>query len=355
LLSLSYFTLSLYDQAQPLLEEALRIREEVASGEAPEVAQSLHQLAALYHAKAEAGKADSLYRRALEMRRRILAPTDARIAETLIRYSELPTDQGRYGEAERLLMEALDILEKGNADPIQTSAVTNRLGTLQWIQGDLETAEQSLRQTLSERQLSLPPDHPLVSESLNNLAILLEDLGRAEEALVLYREALVAVEAAFGESSDHVSSILGNIGLILSQTGEWTEAESLLRRAMAIDLQLMGPDHPVVGVDKINLGLLLCDADQPAEGLTLVTEAMGVFERFYDREQWEMGAALSARGHCLGRVGRFSEGEQDLLAALETAEEALGPGHERVQKVRERLVQLYEAWNRPDQAARYRD
>ncbi|MGW8267717.1 MAG: tetratricopeptide repeat protein, partial [Longimicrobiales bacterium] len=68
--------------------------------------------------------------------------------------------------------------------------------------------------------------------------------------------------------------------------------------------------------------------------------------------QWEMGAARSAHGHCLGRVGRFAEGETELLAALQTVEAALGTDHPRNERIRSRLAELYRAWGRPDEADR---
>jgi serine/threonine protein kinase/tetratricopeptide (TPR) repeat protein len=350
----AYFSLSRYDEAEPLLSEALRIREGISKGEGTDLANSLHQMAALREARAEGDSAGVLYQRALDLRRRTLVPADARIAETLIRYSGLLMTLGRFDEAEENLLEALEILEMGNAGPVQISAANNRLGQLYWTQGKLEEAEPYLRSTLSERRKVLDPDHPLVGESLNNLAVLLDDLGRTEEAEALYREALVSIEAAFGETSEHLSGILGNLAMILGQKGDTSQAESLFRRALTIDLERLGPDHPSVAVDKINLGLLLCDADRGAEGLAMTGDAVRILREVLEPGQWEVGAARSAQGHCLGQVGRFAEGERELLAALETVTTALGPDHSRIERIHQRLVELYEAWGRPEEAARYR-
>jgi serine/threonine protein kinase/tetratricopeptide (TPR) repeat protein len=350
----AYFNLSRYDDAEPLLQEALRIREEISDGETADVAQSLHQLASFFDSKAQSDSAESLFRRALDMRRRTLPPNDGRIAETLIRYAGLLISQGRFEEAEGNLEQAVRILERGDADPLQISAANSRLGQLYWTQGNYEAAEPLLRRTLAERREHLEPDHPLVGEALNNLAVFLEDQGRWEEAEVLYREALSSLEGAFGEASDHVSSVLGNLALILSQRGETVEADSLFRRALAMDLELLGPDHPTVGVDKLNLGVLLCDAEQAPEGLALTSDAVRILGAVLEPGQWEMGAARSAQGHCLGRTGRYAEGERELLAALQIVEAALGPDHPRNDRIRFRLVELYEAWGRPEEAARYR-
>ena len=132
------------------------------------------------------------------------------------------------------------------------------------------------------------------------------------------------------------------------------EAEVLFRRALAIDRELLGPDHPSVAVDEINLGLRLCEGDQASEGLVLTSDAVRIFRATLEPGQWEMGAARSAYGQCLGRNGRFAEGERELLEALQTVEAALGPDHPRNEGIRSRLAELYEAWGRPAEAARYR-
>ena len=109
-----------------------------------------------------------------------------------------------------------------------------------------------------------------------------------------------------------------------------------------------------MAVDKINLGLLLCDAGGASEGVAQTADAMRILGAALEPGQWELGAARSAHGHCLGKMERFPEGERELIAALETVEAALGPDHPRVAKIRGRLRELYEAWGRPEDAARYR-
>jgi serine/threonine-protein kinase len=117
---------------------------------------------------------------------------------------------------------------------------------------------------------------------------------------------------------------------------------------------LFGPDHPAVAIDEINLGLFLCDTRQTAEGLALTTDAVRILSNVLQPGQWEIGAAQSAYGLCLGRAGRFPEGEQVLLEALLITEAALGPDHARVGIVRTRLAEMYEAWGKPEEAAQYR-
>ena len=59
-------------------------------------------------------------------------------------------------------------------------------------------------------------------------------------------------------------------------------------------------------------------------------------------------------GACLTAEGRYAEAEALLLRAHAGLESSRGRDHERTVEARQRLVALYEAWGRPDRAARWR-
>ena len=61
-----------YAKAEPLLQEALRIRQKVLGPEHPDTAKSLNNLAALYQDMGEYAKAEPLYQEALRIRQKVL-------------------------------------------------------------------------------------------------------------------------------------------------------------------------------------------------------------------------------------------------------------------------------------------
>jgi hypothetical protein len=54
-------------------------------------------------------------------------------------------------------------------------------------------------------------------------------------------------------------------------------------------------------------------------------------------------------------MGRHAEAERELLAAYTAIVGATGESHAEARRVRGYLRELYEAWGRPADAARYRD
>ena len=74
-LAVLYQDMGEYAKAEPLYQEALRIRQKVLGPEHPDTAQSLNNLAALYRAMGEYAKAEPLYRKRSGSARRSWART----------------------------------------------------------------------------------------------------------------------------------------------------------------------------------------------------------------------------------------------------------------------------------------
>ena len=77
--------------------------------------------------------------------------------------------------------------------------------------------------------------HPNVATSLSNLAVLLQDTKRHEEAEPMLRRALEIDEAAFGRHHPNVAIRLNNLAMLLHDMNRNEEAEPLMRRV---------PEHP---------------------------------------------------------------------------------------------------------------
>jgi tetratricopeptide (TPR) repeat protein len=76
------------------------------------VAESLNNLAALYHAQGQYAQAEPLYRRSLAIVEKAVGPEHPAVATTLGHLAELYHAQGQHAQAEALLMRALAIVEK---------------------------------------------------------------------------------------------------------------------------------------------------------------------------------------------------------------------------------------------------
>ena len=91
-----------YQEAIPLAEEALAIRQEQLGENHPDVAIILLSLASLHHQQGRYGEAEPLYQQSLNILREQLGDNHPSVAIILHNLAELYRAQGRYGEAEPL-------------------------------------------------------------------------------------------------------------------------------------------------------------------------------------------------------------------------------------------------------------
>src|SRR5205085_4295290 len=69
-----YFMQGKYPQSEPLLRQALAIREQVLGSEHPDTATSFHNLAELYRKQGKYSNAEDFYQRAFQIRQRVFGP-----------------------------------------------------------------------------------------------------------------------------------------------------------------------------------------------------------------------------------------------------------------------------------------
>ena len=88
-----------YAEAEPFYRRSLAIREKVLGPEHPDVAQSLNNLALLYHDQGHYVLAAPLYRRSLTIWEKALGPEHPNVAQSLENYAALLRNTGRPKKA----------------------------------------------------------------------------------------------------------------------------------------------------------------------------------------------------------------------------------------------------------------
>ena len=84
-------------------------------------------------------------------------------------------------------------------------------------------------------------------KSLNNQAVLYYEMGRNEDAKLLFIRALAISEQASGSDNFVTVSILNGLASVYQAMGRYEDAKPLFIRALAISEQANGPDHPDTG------------------------------------------------------------------------------------------------------------
>jgi tRNA A-37 threonylcarbamoyl transferase component Bud32 len=311
-----HIELGLYDEARPLLQEALAIRERLLGRDHLEVAETLARLGKVARLSGQENPVP-LLRRALSIRLARLGPESPEVANLLNSLGTALGSQGRSGEAELFLRRSLSLRERlwGERDPL-VAEVLHNLSGLAWQSDRIDEALQLQRRALAIREASLPEDAPELTSSRQALALFLFDQrGPSDaEAMRLLEKVLALHEKIYGPDHPELAQTLFNLGLSWADLGDDRHARPYLERSLAIYERTLEPDHPLL------LKALSAVADQHRQN-GRAAEARPLDQRVLDVTGSRLAAdpenlsLLGARVRALLGLGRIDEA-RPIVASL---------------------------------------
>nr|CRH05492.1 exported protein of unknown function. Tetratricopeptide repeat [Candidatus Magnetococcus massalia] len=109
-----------------------------------------------------------------------------------------------------------------------------------------------IQAVLKQSRLELGADHTRVADQLNRLGTLQFQLGRFQEALASYSEALLIKQRSHGLTHASVGDLHYRIGIVHHKQGQYAAALSAYEQALPMMRQSLGVAHAqVVGLEKI--------------------------------------------------------------------------------------------------------
>jgi len=249
-----------YREAEPLLQQALSMREKLLGSTHLHTATSLNDLALLYKHQGRYGEAEPLLQRALSIWEEQPGTVHPEVVAYLNNLAALYEAQSRYKEVEPLLQKALLMAEEqlGSIHP-NTAMSLNYLAQFYEVQGRYAEGEPLYRRALAIREEKLGPSHPDTATSLDNLALLYKHQGRYAEAESLMRRALAIKEEQVGATHPATATSLNNLAGLYRKQGRYAEAELLYQQAATICQESLGVEHPVTQQIGENYLMLLAD------------------------------------------------------------------------------------------------
>jgi serine/threonine protein kinase len=355
LIGRTYERMGRLSQAQPLLEQALAIGRRTLGPDHVRLAQSLNDLGVLERQLGNLDRAEPLLTESLAMRRRLLGSVDKDVAVTLVEVARVLQDRGRSAEAEPLAREALAIRRQVFGEEHQETAVSkNELGLLILRHGDVAGAEPLLRENLATTERTLGADHPNAAAAKGNVAQVLIAKGDAAGAEKLLREALAVNGRVFGEGHVRYATMLNTLAGALELQGRLAEAQSMFEQSLRIAEPQLSADHPRLLVLEVNLARAQIARGRGAGAEPALRHMLAVRQRLYPASDWRIAQVQSLLGASLMTQRKYADAEPLMLAADQQLQPIPGPqGQERAAN-RARLVSLYVALRRPQDADVYR-
>jgi tetratricopeptide (TPR) repeat protein len=328
-----------FAEAEVLFQRALCTWTHMLGPEHPRVADTLHGLATLYRRQGHYEQAKPLFQQALLIRERNASPE---AGATLNHLALLYCQQGNYEQAEPLLQRAVRTWEQalGPEHPEVMSALTN-LATLYRVQGRYEQAEPLLHRAAHIWEQTREPEHPL-SSPLNNLAELYFEQGKHKEAEALFRRVLDVREQMLGPQHPQIAETLIGLATLLSEQGHYEQAEPLYLRALVIREQHLGAEHPDTAISLNSLAELYRQEGKYSEALPLHQRALAIREQHLGAEHSSTAQSLNNLAKLYRQEGKYEQAEPLYLRALSIYEQQLGETHPLTARSLHGLAELYQ-------------
>lgn len=378
-------------EAEAYQRQTLETLHRVLGEEHLETLRAMNNLGLVLWSVGKVSEAETMYRRALEILHRVYGDEHPNTLKSMTNLSALLADQGKYAEAEVLNRRTLEILRRvlGDDHPDTRLSRANLLNLLK-AQGKWDEMRPFVEEQIAARkQRAEQPD--VDARALNEYAWVLltcdfEDLRDPHAALPVAER---AVELDGGRNA----YILDTLAVAYQMTGDIERAVATQRRAVACAQS--GKAYNVAGLEARLAGLLWEKGDALAAGrvygdclsrrlakraaLGSVPDearfltACGLVEqhKYADAEpvlrqclaartkalppsHWLIAQVQSVLGAALAEQKKFGEAEPLLLQGYAGLMDAPKVSESERRQAVQRVIDLYEAWGRPDQAAEWR-
>jgi eukaryotic-like serine/threonine-protein kinase len=251
-LGVAYRSLGRYEEAGPLLEEALAVRRQALGEEHVLVAESLHNLANVERHLRRPEEAERLTRQALEIQRRAFPRGHRNLARGLNNLASLLREKAEAaGEAGRPLLIEAEALARASLamkqrlfseENVEVALSLNTLAAILVAADKPAEAEPLLRRSIALRRKLDGPLSPGLAQSINNLAVLLANQGRLTEAEALHRQSLAMRRKLYPEGHPDLLRSLERLGSLRARQGDSAEAAALSREARELAKRLEGQE-----------------------------------------------------------------------------------------------------------------
>jgi len=355
----SYFSLGQYDLAEQNLMAALQTQIRTTGEDGIAALRTSVSLATLWSgAKGDYAKANKFYvthlpRLRAEQKKGTISADS--LASALNGFALLRRAQGDSKEAEALLREQLALLPSVSAEQKNGMGVAQAVLALTLAdQGKFDEAIKIVREKIVASRAKKQEASPELAANLTGLGSFLLDNGQIEESLENLREAEGIYRKLYTSANLQLGDNLRLQALAFYSAGKYFEAEARIDETLKIYRAATSQQFINYATALMVQGLVYSQTSRIEDAEKLLREAVRIRSENMPETHFLRATANGALGEFLTAQQRFPEAEPFLVASYESLKKSQAANSPRTSRARQRLANLYEAWNKPEQAAPYR-
>ncbi len=325
---ITYAQAQQFDQALPLFEQALQLRQTTLGPSHPQVADSLYNLGKLTYYLGQYQQSVDYYQQALQIRETVTPPNEAGLVNTLVGLGISYGDLGDYPQAIQVIQRAYDIQIRAlpaNHPDLVLSLVN--LGAMETIQGNYAAAINHLERALAIQTATLPANHPTIAVTLTSLGTIYTNQGNYDQALVTHQRAIAIKEATLGPNHPELALSLNNLSMTYRSQGNLPQAQSLQENALKMRQASLPPNHPDIASSLGNLGILASMVGDYPQAVAYLEQSLAIREQTLPPNHPDIAQTLNNLGLTLELLGQLPQARSTHQRALALRETTLPPHH----------------------------
>ncbi|GBG28460.1 Kinesin light chain 3 [Hondaea fermentalgiana] len=282
---LGYLGNALADQGKPseafkaltCYEEELAITRKALPENHPDIATVLNNLACLLEDVERYDEALEAYLEALSIwRQQPDAESSEEEAIVLLNIGSLYFQKGQLEKASQYTSESIDLFKAIDASHERLPEVYTNLAVIFHSEGKIEAAMDQMR---SAESVASDPDMQADVQLL--MANMLDDDGKIDDALTLYKAAYATLVEHYGARHTRCADVLNFMGALCQTKGKFADALSHFENALSIRMELLGEKHPETAQTLFNMAQSLESQGHIDQALERSKDALDAFRSAY--------------------------------------------------------------------------
>ena len=311
-----------FDQANTLLESALKERTATFGPNSKEVADSFMALGSLRDAQAQYDEAEKLTRQALDIYKARLKPKDPAVGKAMLQLGGVLEDRGQYPQAIAILEQTVNFFSAPGASQADLADALHELANANYYAGHHEVSEGINLRALAMYKEIYGDKHPRVADILINLGAIQYDAGRYPAAEMYDRQAVQIVQNWYGKDSVVSAADLTILARALVSENRYDEGDALLQQSLAIKEAAYGKVHPSVASTVNELGSVALRRGHYEESLAYFTRMAEICRTVYGEHHYWYATALSNIGSVYSAKKDWAHAEKQYRLAIPVYTEA---------------------------------
>ncbi|UCC31020.1 MAG: serine/threonine protein kinase [Phycisphaerales bacterium] len=345
-------------EAAPLLEAAYPALRRALGDEHEETIGCVYNRFWVLLEQGKLSEAEAMMRESLPVMRKAYGDQHVHTARHLASLGVACRRQDKLAEAEQLLEKALPTLRRERGDGnVETLYYLDQWLRVLHKRNNVANGEAMLRESLSELRAKLGDEHPTTIRWMARLGLVLVRRGDLADAEYMLGHALPVLRRELGEQHWETLECFYQWLNVLLEQDKLGEHDNVIREVLARHRETFGEEAVQTSRSMIFLARALQQQGRLREAEAMLRDVLEIVQQetaSIGCKACLIGIPQSLLGEYLAAQGHYEEAESLLLEGFATIESGHGKSHTTTPRALRRIVNLYDAWGKPDEASRWR-